>query len=123
MSFSYNFFFVLTKFVFKVSVVVQVIKNHIFLSAAKSNDPLHIDYVPNVFKFTKIQAKRTQESLKRYERAQKGQRRQNVKTSEIFTAPCISNDSRMELGRQNDKGTRIVRLFSFFIICRNYFFY
>ena len=123
MSFSYNFFFVLTKFVFKVSVVVQVIKNHIFLSAAKSNDPLHIDYVPNVFKFTKIQAKRTQESLKRYERAQKGQRRQNVKTSEIFTAPCISNDSAMELGRQNDKGTRIVGLFSFFIICRNYFFY
>ena len=123
MNFSYNFFFVLTKFVFKVSVMAQVIKNYIFLSEAKSNDPLHIGYVPNVFKFTKTPAKRTQESLKRYERAQKGQRRQNVKTSEIFTAPCISNDSRMELGRQNDKGTRIVRLFSFFIICRNYFFY
>ena len=59
------------KFMLKVSVMAQIIKIYIFLSGAKSNDPLHIDYVPNVFKFTKIPAKRTQESLKRFERAQK----------------------------------------------------
>ena len=103
--------------------MAQVIKNYIFLSGGKSNDPLHVDYVPNVFKFTKIPAKRTQESLKRYEWAQKRQRKQKVKTSKIFTASYISNDSRMELGGQNDKSTWIVRLFSFFIICRNYFSY
>ena len=90
--------------------MAQVIKNYIFLSGAKSNDPLHIDYVPNVFRFTKIPAKQTQESLKWYEWAQKRQWRQNVKTSEIFTAPYISNDSRMELGRHNNKGTQIIRL-------------
>ena len=78
----------------KVSVIAQVIKNYIFPSGGKSNDPLHIDYVPNVFKFTKIPAKRTQESLKRYEWTQKRQRRQKVKTSKIFTASYISNDSR-----------------------------
>ena len=55
MNFSYNFFFLITKFVLKVSVIAQVIKNYIFPSGGKSNDPLHIDYVPNVFKFTKIQ--------------------------------------------------------------------
>ena len=49
--------------------MAQVIKNHIFLSGAKSNDSLHIDYVLNVFKFTKIPAKQTQESLKWYEQA------------------------------------------------------
>ena len=37
--------------------MAQVIKKYIFLSGAKSNDPLHIDYVPNVIKFTKIPAK------------------------------------------------------------------
>ena len=57
----------------KVSVMAQVIKKYIFLSGAKSNDSLHVDYVPNVFKFTKIQAQQTQESLKRYERTQKRQ--------------------------------------------------
>ena len=67
--------------------MAQVIKTNIFLSGAKSNDPLHIDYVPNVFQFTKIPVKRTEESLKRYEREQKRQRRQNVKTKKIFTAP------------------------------------
>ena len=41
--------------------MVQVIKKHIYLSGAKSNDPLHIVYVPNVFKFAKISAKGTQE--------------------------------------------------------------
>ena len=117
MNFSYNLLFLLTQFVLKVSVLAQIIKNYIFPSGAKSNDPLHTDYVPNVFKFTKIPAKQTQESLKRYEQAQKHQRRQNVKTSTIFTGPYISNDSRMELGRHDDKGSRIVRLFSFFIIC------
>ena len=53
-----------------VSDLVQVIKKYIYLSGAKSNDPLHIGYVPNVLNFTKILAKGTYESLKRYERAQ-----------------------------------------------------
>ena len=64
----------------------QVTKKYIYLSGAKSNDPLHIVYVPNVFKFTKISAKETQESLKQYERAQKSRRRSNITTSKIFTA-------------------------------------
>ena len=115
MSFSYNFFFLLTKFVLKVTVRAQVIKKYIFLSGAKLNDPLLIDYVPNVFKFTKIPAKRTQESLKRDERAQKRQRRPNVTSSKIFTAPNICNDSRIELGKYNDKGSRIIRLFLLFL--------
>ena len=102
------------KFVLKVTVRAQVIKKYIFLSGAKLNDPLLIDYVPNVFKFTKIPAKRTQESLRRYERAQKRQRRPNVTSSKTFAAPNICKDSRMELGRHNDKGTRIIRLFSLF---------
>ena len=76
----------------KISVIAQVIKKYIFFSAEKSNDPLHNDYFPNVFEFAKIQAKRTQESLKRYERAQRRQKRLNVTTSKIFTAPYISND-------------------------------
>ena len=50
--------------------MAQVIKKYIYLSGAKSNDPLHIVYVPNIFKFTKISAKGTQELLKWYERAQ-----------------------------------------------------
>ena len=58
-------------------------------------DPIHIDNVPNVFKFTKISAKGTQKSLKQYEQAQKRQRRPNVTTSKIFTAPYICNNSRM----------------------------
>ena len=41
--------------------MVQVIKKYIYLSEAKSNDPLDIVYVPNIFKFTKISAKGTQE--------------------------------------------------------------
>ena len=51
--------------------MVQVIKKYIYLSGAKSNDPLHIVCVPNEFKFTKNSAKGAQESLKRYERTQK----------------------------------------------------
>ena len=47
--------------------MAQVIKKYIYLSGAKSNDPLHIVYVPNIFKFTKISAKGTQELLKWYE--------------------------------------------------------
>ena len=35
--------------------MAQVIKKYIYLSGAKSNDPLH-----NVFKFTEISAKGTQ---------------------------------------------------------------
>ena len=77
-----------------LSNIAQVIKKYIYLSGAKSNDPLHIVYVPNVFKFTKISAKGTQESLKWYEQSQKRQRRPNV-TSKVFTAPCISKNSRM----------------------------
>ena len=57
--------------------IAQAIKKHIYLSGTKSNDPLHIVYVPNVFKFTKISAKGTQESLKQYERSQKRRRRPN----------------------------------------------
>ena len=37
--------------------MAQVIKKYIYLSGAKSNDPLHIVYIPNVFKFNKISAK------------------------------------------------------------------
>ena len=95
----------------KVSDMAQVIKKYIYLSGAKSNDPLHIVYVPNVFKFTKISAKGTQESLKRYERSQKRRRRPNVTTSKIFTAPYICNNSRMAS----------LHNFHFFIMCRNYF--
>ena len=68
--------------------VAQVIKNYIYLSGAKLNDPLHIVYVSNVFTFFNISAKQTQASLKRYERAQKRLRRPNITTtSKIFTAP------------------------------------
>ena len=64
--------------------MAQVIKKYIYLSGIKSNVPLHIVYVANIFKFTKISAKGTQESLKRYERAQKRQRRPNVTTSKFY---------------------------------------
>ena len=47
--------------------MAQVIKKYIYLSGAKLNDPLPIDYVPTIFKFTKISAKRKQELLKRNE--------------------------------------------------------
>ena len=46
--------------------MAQVIKKYIDLSDAKSNNPLHIDYIA-VFRFTEISAKRTQELLKWYE--------------------------------------------------------
>ena len=90
------------------SNIAQVIKKHIYLPGAKSNDPLHIVYVPNVFKFTKISAKGTQESLKWYEQSQKCRRRTTVTTSKIFTAPYICNNLRMA-SLQN---------FHFFIMCR-----
>ena len=64
---------------------------------AKLNDPLHIDYSPNVFKFTKISAELTQESLKGYELGQKCQIRPNVGTTKIFTSPYVCNNSRMTL--------------------------
>ena len=37
--------------------MAQLIKNHIYVSGAKSNDPLHIIYIPDGFKFTGISAK------------------------------------------------------------------
>ena len=91
--------------------MAQVIKKHIYLSETKLNDPLHIVYVPNVSKFTKVSARGAQESLKRYERSEKRQRRPNVTTSKIFTAPYICNNSRMAL----------LHNFHFFIMYRNYF--
>ena len=88
--------------------MAQVIKKYIYLSGAKSNDPLHIVYVPNVLKFTKISAKGTQESHKRYEPSPKRRRRPNVTTSKIFTAPYICNNSTMAS----------LHSFHFFIMCR-----
>ena len=67
----------------KVSYMAQVIKKYIYLSGTKSNDPLHIVNIPNIFKFTKISAKGTQER----------RRRPNITTSKIFTAPYICNNS------------------------------
>ena len=93
--------------------MAQVIEKYIYLSGAKSNDPLHIDYIPNVFKFTKISVKRTQESLKRHKRAQKRQRRPNVASSKIFTAPYFT------IIQEWYRYT----IFNFSIICRNYFSY
>ena len=92
----------------KVSDMAQVIKKYIYLSGAKSNDPLHIVYLPNIFKFTKISAKRTQESLKRYEPSQKRRRRPNVTTRKFSTAPYICNNSRIAS----------LHNFHFFIMCR-----
>ena len=73
---------------FQVSYMDQVTKKYIYYSGAKSNDPLHIVYVTIVFKFTNISAKGTEESLRRYERAQK-HRRPNVTTSKSFTESYI----------------------------------
>ena len=42
------------------SDVAQLTNKYIYLLGAKSNDPLRIVYVPNVFKFTEISAKGTQ---------------------------------------------------------------
>ena len=77
--------------------MAQVIKKYIYLSGAKPNDPLHmhIDYIPNVFKFTKLSGKQTHKSLKQYEQAQKRQRRPNITTSKTFTAPYFYNNLRM----------------------------
>ena len=66
--------------------MAQVIEKYIYLAGAKSNNPLlHIDYVSNVLKLTKISAKQT----KRNERVQKRQKIPNRTTSKIFTAPYI----------------------------------
>ena len=46
--------------------MAQIIKIYIY-PGAKLNNPLHIDYIPNDFKFTKTSAKQTQEPLKLYE--------------------------------------------------------
>ena len=86
--------------------MTQVIKT--YLSGAKSNDPLYIVSVPNVLKLTKISAKGTQESLKRYEQSQKRRRRPNVTTTKIFTASYICNNLR----------TASLQNFHFFIMCR-----
>ena len=81
--------------------MAQVIEKYIYLPGEKSNNPLlHIDYVSNVFKLTKISAKQTQKSLKRNERVQKRQRIPNRTTSKIFTAQhhiFVYNNSRMTL--------------------------
>ena len=98
------------KLVLRVSNMAQVIKKIYLPFRAKSNDPLHIVYVPYVFKFTKILAKGIQESLKRSERAQKRLRRLNVTTGKVFTVPYICNISRVAS----------LHYFHFFIICRNY---
>ena len=92
--------------------MAQVIKKHIYVSGAKSNDPLHIVSVPNILKFTKISEKGTQQLLKWYERAQKDQGRPNVTTSKIFIASYISicNNSRIAS----------LHYFHFTIICKNY---
>ena len=45
--------------------MAQVIKKYIYHTGAKSNDPLYIVNVPNIFKFTKISAKGTQERRRR----------------------------------------------------------
>ena len=101
------------RFVWKVSVMAQVIKKIYFPFRGKI-ERFTSYWLLSKFKFTKIQAQRTQESLKRYERAQKRQRRPNVTTSKIFKAPYISNDSRVKLEWHNNKGTGIARLFSLF---------
>ena len=101
------------RFVWKVSVMAQVIKKIYFPFRGKI-ERFTSYWLLSKFKFTKIQAQRTQESLKRYERAQKRQRRPNVTTSKIFKAPYISNDSRVKLEWHNNKGTGITRLFSLF---------
>ena len=72
--------------------MAQVIKKFIYLSGVKSNDPLHIVYIPNVINFNKISPKGTQVWFKWYERLQKPRRRPNVTTSKIFTAPYICNN-------------------------------
>ena len=101
----------------KVSIMAQVIKKYIYLSGAKSNDPLHIVYVPNVFKFTEISAKGTEESLKRYERTQKHRRRPSLTTSKIFTATIIFTATYI----CNNPRMASLHYFHFFINCRNYF--
>ena len=49
-------------------------------------------------------------------------KRPNVTTNKIFTAPYISNDLRMELGKYSDKGTRFFRLV-FTLLNTFYFLY
>ena len=51
-----------------------------FFKGAKSNDPLHVDYVPSVFSFKKPETKkRASSSIERYERQQK-----RKKVKELF---------------------------------------
>ena len=65
---------------------MQVIKKYIYLSGKKSRDPLHhIVNVPNIFKFTKISAKGTQER----------QRRPNITISKICHNIYICHNSKM----------------------------
>ena len=76
--------------------MAHIIKKYIYLSGAKSNDPLQI-YVPNIMYSSSLrfQQKGTQGSLKRYESSQKSRRRSNVTAIKIFTAPYSCNNSRM----------------------------
>ena len=55
-----------------------------FFKGAKSNDPLHVDYVPSVFSFKKPETKkRASSSTERYERQQK-----RKKVKEEFHIQC-----------------------------------
>ena len=55
-----------------------------FFKGAKSNDPLHVDYVPSVFSFKKSETKkRASNSTERYERQQK-----RKKVKEEFHIQC-----------------------------------
>ena len=55
-----------------------------FFKGAKSNDPLHVDYVPSVFSFKKPETKkRASSSIERFERQQK-----RKKVKEEFHIQC-----------------------------------
>ena len=112
MNFYYNFV-LLTKTCVKVSEgeIAQVIKKHIYLSGAKSNHLLHIVYTPNVIKFTKISAKGTQESPKRYP---------------MNDHKYVERDHASQLAKSSQHHTFVIiqewlcyiHSFHFFIICR-----
>ena len=51
-----------------------------FVTGAKSDDPLHTDYIPTVFAFVPVAgALRKRKSIDRYERSQKRARKQDKK--------------------------------------------
>ena len=94
----------------KASDIAQVIKKYIYLSGAKSNDSLHTVSLPNIFKFTKISVKGTQNhSNGMNETKETCRRKPHITTRKIFAALYICNNSRMAL----------LYSFDFFVICRN----